>query len=72
MLPKTGKKFPGGNDRETGGPGYAAIVAAALEKELGDTHRAAKVLMGGRAPASAPSSIGWPACTVREETICLF
>lgn len=46
MLPKTGKRFPGGNDRENGGLGYAAIIAGALAKELGDTHRAAKVLMG--------------------------
>jgi hypothetical protein len=46
MLPKTGKKFPGGNDSEKGGSGYAAIVANALAQELGQTHRAAKVLMG--------------------------
>jgi len=46
MLPKTGKKFPGGNDRENGRLGYAAIIAGALAKELGETHRAAKVLMG--------------------------
>jgi hypothetical protein len=46
VLPKTGKRFPGGNDRESGGSGYAAIIAGALAKELGDTHRAAKVLMG--------------------------
>jgi len=46
MLPKTGKKFPGGNDREDGRLGYAAIIAGALADELGDTHRAAKVLMG--------------------------
>jgi hypothetical protein len=46
VLPKTGKRFPGGNDRENGGLGYAAIIAGALAKELGDTHRAAKVLMG--------------------------
>ena len=46
MLPKTGKGFPGGNDRENGGSGYAAVIADALAKELGDTHRAAKVLMG--------------------------
>ena len=46
MLPKTGKKFPGGNDRENGGSGYAAIIAGALANELGETHRAAKVLMG--------------------------
>jgi hypothetical protein len=46
MLPKTGKKFPGGNDRENGRLGYAAIIAGALANELGETHRAAKVLMG--------------------------
>lgn len=46
MLPKTGKKFPGGNDRENSGSGYAAIIAGALANELGETHRAAKVLMG--------------------------
>ncbi|MBP7586462.1 MAG: HTH domain-containing protein [Thermoanaerobaculia bacterium] len=46
MLPKTGKRFPDGSDREHGGSGYAEIVAGALAKELGDTHRAAKVLMG--------------------------
>lgn len=46
MLPKAGKRFPGGTDRENGGLGYAAIIADALAKELGDTHRAAKVLMG--------------------------
>jgi hypothetical protein len=46
MLPKTGKKFPGGNERENGGSRYAAIIAGALANELGETHRAAKVLMG--------------------------
>jgi hypothetical protein len=46
VLPKTGKRFPGGTDRENGGLGYSAIIADALAKELGDTHRAAKVLMG--------------------------
>jgi hypothetical protein len=46
VLPKTGKKFPGGNDRENGRLGYAAIIAGALANELGETHRAAKVLMG--------------------------
>ena len=33
MLPKTGKKFPGGNDRENGRLGYAAIIAGALANE---------------------------------------
>ncbi len=46
MLPKTGKKFLGGNDRQNGGLGYAAIIASVLAKALGETHRAAKVLMG--------------------------
>jgi hypothetical protein len=46
VLPKTGKRFPGGIDRDNGGSGYPAIIAGALAKELGDTHRAAKVLMG--------------------------
>jgi hypothetical protein len=46
VLPKTGKRFPGGNDRKNGGSGYTEIVATALAKELGDTHRAAKILMG--------------------------
>lgn len=45
MLPKTGKKFPGGNDRDGGGTTYAGIVANALVAELGETHRAAKILM---------------------------
>lgn len=46
MLPKTGKKFPGGNDRNGSGGTYAEIVADALVTELGATHRAAKILMG--------------------------
>lgn len=45
MLPKTGKVFPGGNDRENGGENYAALIAGALRRELGDTHRASKTLM---------------------------
>jgi hypothetical protein len=45
MLPKTGKKFPGGNDPENDGESYAAIVARALTAELGETHRAAKIVM---------------------------
>ena len=46
MSPKTGKKFPGGNDRNGSGGTYAEIVADALVAELGATHRAAKILMG--------------------------
>lgn len=46
MLPKTGKKLPGGNDRDGRRANYALIVADALATELGDTHRAAKILMG--------------------------
>jgi hypothetical protein len=45
MLPKTGKKFLGGNDRDGGGTTYAGIVADALVADLGETHRAAKTLM---------------------------
>lgn len=45
MLPKTGKKFRGGNDRDGGGTTYAGIVADALLADLGETHRAAKILM---------------------------
>jgi hypothetical protein len=45
MFPKTGKKLPSGNDAENGGAHYSAIVAGALNTDLGETHRAAKVLM---------------------------
>lgn len=45
MFPKTGRKFPGGNAPENDGEGYAAIVARALTEELGETHRAAKIVM---------------------------
>lgn len=45
MFPKTGKKFPGRDDRDSGVGGYAAHVARALRQELGETHRAAKTLM---------------------------
>ena len=46
MLPKTGQKFPGGNDRDGRRATYTGIVADALARELGSTHRAAKILMG--------------------------
>lgn len=45
MLPKTGRKFPNGNAPENDGASYAAIVAKALTTELGETHRAAKIVM---------------------------
>jgi hypothetical protein len=45
MFPKTGKKFPGGNDPENGRARYPAIIARALTAELGDTHQAAKIVM---------------------------
>ena len=45
MFPKTGKVFPGGNDRENGRTNYATMIATALRTELGDTHRATKTLM---------------------------
>lgn len=41
MLPKKGKEFP----REPE-PKYAAVIAAALKRELGNTHRAIKTIMG--------------------------
>jgi hypothetical protein len=41
MLPKTGKTFPAG---ENVAP-YAAAIAHALDRELGDTHRAVKIAM---------------------------
>jgi hypothetical protein len=45
MLPKTGKVLPPqGGDSGRRLP-YAAAVAAALQRELGDTHRAIKIVM---------------------------
>lgn len=46
MFPKKANILPGQNDR--GGEGhtkYAAIIAAALQSELGGTHQAAKTVM---------------------------
>ncbi len=40
MLPKEGKTFPGKKLGE-----YATAIAQALERELGDSHRAIKVTM---------------------------
>lgn len=45
MFPKKGNSFPGGNDRENGSTNYTAIVATALRKELGGSHRATKTVM---------------------------
>jgi hypothetical protein len=45
MFPKKGNSFPGGNDREDDSPNYAAMVAAALRAELGNSHRATKTVM---------------------------
>lgn len=45
MFPKKGNLFPGGNDRENSSQGYAAIIATALRKELGNSHRATKTVM---------------------------
>lgn len=41
MLPKTGKDIPAES-----GTKYAVVIAAALKRELGDTHRATKTIMG--------------------------
>jgi hypothetical protein len=45
MLPKTGKVLP---RRDGGAPSklsYAAAVSTALRNELGDSHRAIKIVM---------------------------
>lgn len=45
MLPKTGKVLPKGDGKEPSKLTYAAAVAAALRSELGDSHRAIKMVM---------------------------
>jgi hypothetical protein len=45
MFPKKGNFFPGGNDRENGSAKYAAMIAQALRRELGSSHRATKTVM---------------------------
>ena len=45
MLPKTGKVLPEEDARAAAGYTYAAAVALALREELGDSHRAIKVVM---------------------------
>jgi hypothetical protein len=45
MFPKKGKIFPGGSGTRTPELHYAAAIAAALRKELGDTHQAVKTVL---------------------------
>jgi hypothetical protein len=45
MLPKTGKFLPKGGGSAPSGFTYAAAVALALRDELGESHRAIKVVM---------------------------
>jgi hypothetical protein len=45
MLPKTGKVLPRRYGRGPSKPTYAAAVATALRTELGDSHRAIKLVM---------------------------
>src|SRR6266508_197291 len=45
MLPKKGKVLPRRSGRGKSRLEYAAAIAAAMRKELGDTHRAIKTVM---------------------------
>jgi hypothetical protein len=45
MLPKKGRIFPRGEDRQRREPSYATAVGGALRQELGDTHQATKTVM---------------------------
>ena|SRR5680860_313424 len=45
MFPKEGKFLPGRRRGDSGGGGYASAIAAALQQELGATHRAVKTIM---------------------------
>lgn len=45
MLPKTGKDLPTREGKGPSKPKYAAAIAMALRNELGDSHRAVKVVM---------------------------
>jgi hypothetical protein len=45
MFPKKGKTFPGGFRKGRHELHYAAAIAAALRKELGDTHQAVKTVL---------------------------
>lgn len=58
MFPKKGKIFPDGNDRERRSHACAGLVAEALERELGGSHRATKTVMNWTG-ASARTVKGW-------------
>ena len=45
MFPKKGNLLPGANDRENGSTNYAAMIAASLRMELGNSHQVAKTVM---------------------------
>jgi hypothetical protein len=45
MLPKMGKVLPGSSGKGNFGLDYAGVIATALRSELGDTHRAIKIVM---------------------------
>jgi hypothetical protein len=45
MFPKKGKTFPDVDSQTHPEQRYAAVIAAALMSELGDTHRAIKTVM---------------------------
>jgi hypothetical protein len=45
MFPKTGNYFPNGGSRGRAGVSYPAAIAAALNFELGNSHRAVKTVM---------------------------
>src|SRR3954470_16619313 len=45
MFPKKGKVFPEASGRSHPGAHYAAVVAAALRSQLGNTHQAIKTVV---------------------------
>lgn len=45
MFPKKGKVFPEGTERQNGRKSYTAMIASALRRELGESHRATKTVM---------------------------
>jgi len=45
MLPKMGKVLPGSAGQRKSELDYAGVIAMALRTELGDTHRAIKIVM---------------------------
>lgn len=58
MLPKTGKVLPKDDGKGPSKLTYAAAVAAALRSELGDSHRAIKIVMKWTA-ASERTAKNW-------------